>query len=268
VTFSTRRCRRARVRRTVPADCPRCGTLSFRLEAGRVLGLLERTGSGKTTLARLVYRLYDPQQGAVRLGGVESAASEAGRCAWTVGVVTQDVQLFQATLRENLTFFDPTIGDEQIDGALRALRLDDWVRSLPHGLDTPLAAGGYGSRPARRSSWPLPGFSYRIRPSWSSTRHHRGWTRSRGPAGAGGGPAARGAHRHRDRPPAADGAAGRRPAHPGRRPRRRDRIARRPGRQSQPRTLPGFSGPGWKRRCNERHLNARRFNWALMRYRP
>jgi ATP-binding cassette subfamily B protein len=59
-------------------------------------------------------------------------------------MVTQDVQLFQATLRDNLAFFNPRIRDEQIERALKELRLWDWLRSLPDGLDTKLAAGGQG----------------------------------------------------------------------------------------------------------------------------
>jgi len=125
-------------------EVPALQGVSFSLKAGQVLGLLGRTGSGKTTLARLVYRLYDPQQGAVRLAGVDVRRAALAEVRGRVGVVTQEVQLFQASLRENLTFFDPAICDEQIEGALRALRLWDWVCSLPRGLDTPLSAGGYG----------------------------------------------------------------------------------------------------------------------------
>ena len=56
-------------------------------------------------------------------------------------MVTQDVQLFQATVRDNLTFFNRTIQDEQLEHALRQLRLWEWAWSLPNGLDTPLAGG-------------------------------------------------------------------------------------------------------------------------------
>jgi ATP-binding cassette subfamily B protein len=116
--------------------------LSFELQPGILLGLLGRTGSGKSTLARLVLRLYDPQVGAISLDGSNIKQHRLGALRQRVGMVTQDVQLFRASVRDNLTFFDRSISDEQIHAAIRALELEDWYRSLPHGLDTVLEAGG------------------------------------------------------------------------------------------------------------------------------
>jgi ABC-type multidrug transport system fused ATPase/permease subunit len=109
-----------------------------------VLGILGRTGSGKSTLTRLLLRLYDPGQGCVRLGGVDIRAAALADLRQRVGMVTQDVQLFGASLRDNLTFFDPSITSAQLAAALKTLRLWEWVQALPGGLDTPLAAGGQG----------------------------------------------------------------------------------------------------------------------------
>ncbi len=118
--------------------------VSTLLPAGAVLGLLGRTGSGKTTLTRLLLRLYDPTVGTVRLGGVDLRRVPNADLRARVAVVTQDIQLFSATVRDNLTFFDPTIPDAQIMAALDALGMGDWVRALPDGLDTLLASGGTG----------------------------------------------------------------------------------------------------------------------------
>jgi ATP-binding cassette, subfamily B, bacterial len=118
--------------------------ISFTLAPGKVMGLLGRTGSGKSTLARLLLRFYDPSAGAVRLGGVELRDARLGELRRRVGFVTQDVQLFAATVRENLTFFDPTIADAQIEGVLTELGLGPWLRSLPSGLDSLLESGGGG----------------------------------------------------------------------------------------------------------------------------
>jgi len=118
--------------------------LTLHLQPGHVLGLLGRTGSGKSTLARLLLRLYDPTSGGLRVGGCNPAEIPLQQYRRRVGMVTQDVQLFQAPVRDNLTFFNPTIPDAQIHAILAELGLDQWLRSLPNGLDTELAAGGAG----------------------------------------------------------------------------------------------------------------------------
>jgi ATP-binding cassette subfamily B protein len=114
--------------------------LSFSLASGRVLGLLGRTGSGKTTLARLLYRFHDPQRGAIHLGGVDLRQAQIGPLRARIGLVTQDVQLFQASLRDNLTFFDPHVADADLTAMLEALGLGGWLERLPHGLDTPISS--------------------------------------------------------------------------------------------------------------------------------
>jgi ABC-type multidrug transport system fused ATPase/permease subunit len=115
---------------------------SFRLAPGATLGLLGRTGSGKTTLTRLLARLYDATGGAVRLAGADVRELRLADLRRRVGVVTQDVQLFRASVRDNLTFFDRAIPDERILRALDEMGLGEWFGSLPRGLDTPLTAGG------------------------------------------------------------------------------------------------------------------------------
>jgi ATP-binding cassette, subfamily B, bacterial len=123
--------------------------ISFHLAPGRVLGLLGRTGSGKTSLTRLLFRLYDPDQGVIRLGGVNIKNARLAELRERIGLVTQEVQLFQATIRDNLTFFDPTISDEHILHAIDDLGLSNWLRSLPQGLNTELASSGSGASGGR-----------------------------------------------------------------------------------------------------------------------
>jgi ABC-type multidrug transport system fused ATPase/permease subunit len=128
----------------VRADGPALENLSFTIPAGARLGLLGRTGSGKTTIARLLARLYDPQEGSVRLGGHDLREARIAELRAQIGVVTQEIQLFHATVRDNLTFFDRTITDTAVLGALDTLGLGDWCRALPEGLDTILPLGGGG----------------------------------------------------------------------------------------------------------------------------
>jgi ATP-binding cassette, subfamily B, bacterial len=118
--------------------------VSLHVPAGTTLGIVGRTGSGKTTLTRLLLRLYDPTSGAIQLGGVDLQAVPNAQLRTRVAIVTQDIQLFSASVRQNLTLFDPGITDAQIWAALELLGMRDWVRAQPHGLDTQLAAGGTG----------------------------------------------------------------------------------------------------------------------------
>jgi len=119
--------------------------VSFELAPGRVLGVLGRSGSGKTTLARLLTRLYDPQRGAVLLGGIDAAQVATEELRRRVGMVTQDVQLFRASVRDNLTFFDgDRVTDERLRDVLHRLGLDDWLAALADGLDSQLESGGGG----------------------------------------------------------------------------------------------------------------------------
>jgi ABC-type multidrug transport system fused ATPase/permease subunit len=112
--------------------------VTFSLQPGTVLGLLGRTGSGKTTLARLIFRLYDPSAGQIRLGEIALPEASVSDVRQRVAFVTQDVQLFRASVRDNLTFFDRTFSDERILAVIAELGLNDWLAALPNGLDTEL----------------------------------------------------------------------------------------------------------------------------------
>lgn len=123
-------------------ESPVLQEVSFELGAGRVLGILGRTGSGKTTLARLIFRLYDVDRGTIRVAGIDVREVQKESLTHAVAMVTQDVQLFQATVRDNLTFFNRTIDDATILGVLKKVELWDWYERLPRGLDTDLDSGG------------------------------------------------------------------------------------------------------------------------------
>ena len=127
------------------AGVPVLRDLTVRLEAGRVLGVVGRTGSGKTTLTRLLPRFYDPQGGVVCLGGVDIRTVRLAAVRSRIGVVTQEVQVFDASVRDNLTLFDDTVPDDRITGVLETLGLGGWLHGLPDGLNTPLGAGGDGT---------------------------------------------------------------------------------------------------------------------------
>lgn len=123
---------------------PTLRDVSFSLAPGQVMGLVGRTGSGKSTVSRLLFRLYDVSEGAVRIDGVDVRNVTLAALRRGVGLVTQDVQLFQATVRDNVTFFDTSISDERIHEVFDRLEMNDWLARMPAGLDTMLEANGGG----------------------------------------------------------------------------------------------------------------------------
>lgn len=118
--------------------------VSFNLESGRVLGLLGRTGSGKSTLSRLLFRLYDVTEGQITLENENLRDLAISEVRHRVGMVTQSVQLFRGSVRDNLTFFDSRVPDDHILGVIDRMGLTDWFQTLPSGLDTELESEGGG----------------------------------------------------------------------------------------------------------------------------
>lgn len=125
-------------------DVPTLHDVSVSLAPGRVLGVVGRTGSGKTTLTRLLLRFYDPAAGVVRLGGMDLRDVRIAAVRSRIGLVTQEINLFHASVRDNLTLFDDSIPDEQIRAVLDSLGMGEWLRELSNSLDTELAPEGAG----------------------------------------------------------------------------------------------------------------------------
>jgi ATP-binding cassette subfamily B protein len=123
--------------------------VSVTLAPGQRLGIVGRTGSGKSTVARLLARQHDPQQGCVRLGGVDLRQAQLRGLRARIGLVTQAVQLFDASLRANITFFDPAIADDRLMAVLAEVGLGPWLAQLPQGLDTPVSAASLSAGEAQ-----------------------------------------------------------------------------------------------------------------------
>ncbi|MDQ3614207.1 MAG: ABC transporter ATP-binding protein/permease [Chloroflexota bacterium] len=117
--------------------------ISFRAEPGQMVALVGSSGAGKSTIASLAPRLYDVDDGAVRLGGVDVRDLTFETMRQTIGMVTQDGHLFHDTLRANLLLANPEASEEELWHALRRARLSDLIAGLPDGLDTVVGERGY-----------------------------------------------------------------------------------------------------------------------------
>ncbi|MEU9913902.1 ABC transporter ATP-binding protein [Streptomyces sp. NPDC051001] len=117
--------------------------ISFRAEPGQTIALVGSSGAGKSTIAGLLPRLYDVDEGAVRIGGTDVRDLTAGSLRATLGMVTQDGHLFHDTVRANLLLARPEATEDELRDALRRSRLEALVDSLPDGLDTVVGERGY-----------------------------------------------------------------------------------------------------------------------------
>ncbi|UVI32877.1 ABC transporter ATP-binding protein [Paenibacillus spongiae] len=116
--------------------------ISFQLPANTTLGLLGKTGSGKSTLARLLCRMCDPQEGSITINGSDHMEFELDSLQESMGIVSQNIELFEGTLRDNITMYKDHITDDQIMRILDRLALQEWISGIPEGLDKRIEQGG------------------------------------------------------------------------------------------------------------------------------
>ncbi|HEU4976658.1 MAG TPA: ABC transporter ATP-binding protein [Baekduia sp.] len=126
-----------------PDGPPTLDGVDLGVPAGSFTALVGETGSGKTTLAYLAARLYDPQAGRVTIDGVDLRDASFASLARTVGLVSQETYLFHASVRENLRFARPDAADEELEAAARAAQIHELIASLPQGYDTVVGERGY-----------------------------------------------------------------------------------------------------------------------------
>ena len=183
--------------------------MSFEVAPGEMIGLVGPSGGGKTTIANLIARFYDPLAGTVRIDGIDLRTIDTGSYRRQVGMVLQDPYLFHGTVAENIRYGLPDAGIGQVVSAARAANAHDFVCRLPHGYDTMVGERGHtlsgGERQrdlhragdAARPAHPDPGRGDQL------GRH-----RDRAQDPGGDGPADRRTHGVRHRPPSVDAAPG------------------------------------------------------------
>ncbi|HEX5118443.1 MAG TPA: ABC transporter ATP-binding protein [Pseudonocardiaceae bacterium] len=125
------------------ADRPALTDIDLDVPAGSTLALVGETGSGKTTLASLVARLYDPTQGTITIDGVDVRRMRLADLARIVGVVSQETYLLHTTVRENLRYAKPDATDADIEQAAQAAQIHELISSLPDGYDTMVGSRGH-----------------------------------------------------------------------------------------------------------------------------
>jgi ATP-binding cassette subfamily B protein len=117
--------------------------VSFRAPSGKLTALVGPSGAGKTTITALAARLYDPNDGTVRIGGYDVRDVTQQSLHDVVGVVTQDAHLFHDTIRANLTYARPAATELELIGACEAAQIWELISALPDGLDTVVGDRGY-----------------------------------------------------------------------------------------------------------------------------
>jgi ATP-binding cassette subfamily C protein LapB len=134
------------------SDIPALKRVSFVIEAGEHVGIIGRIGSGKSTIEKLILKLYEPDEGSILIDDVDISQIDPARLRRFIGYVGQDIGLFRGTVRENIVNRRPGVGDERLLEAARISGVDEFVRRHPMGYNMPIGERGQGLSGGQRQS--------------------------------------------------------------------------------------------------------------------
>lgn len=118
--------------------------LSLKVKAGEMLGIVGKTGAGKTTISNLIARLYDPKEGVVKIDGVDVKDMKMRQIRDNIGIVSQDIFLFMGTIADNIRYARPDATDDEVIAAAKAASAHAFITKLPDGYETAVGSGGQG----------------------------------------------------------------------------------------------------------------------------
>ena len=116
--------------------------LSLKIEAGEMLGIVGKTGAGKTTVSNLIARLYDPKEGVVKIDGYDVKELSSKQIRQNIGIVSQDIFLFMGTIADNIRYARPEATNDEVIAAAKAASAHGFISKLPDGYETWVGSGG------------------------------------------------------------------------------------------------------------------------------
>ena len=134
------------------SEVPALNDVSFTILPGEHVGIIGRIGSGKSTIEKLILKLYEPTEGSILVDDIDTAQIDPARLRNFIGYVSQDVSLFRGTVKDNILYRAPTASDEKLLEAAQLSGADEFIKRHPLGFNMPVGERGHGLSGGQRQS--------------------------------------------------------------------------------------------------------------------
>jgi ATP-binding cassette subfamily C protein LapB len=134
------------------SDLPALKNVSFTIQPGEHVGIIGRIGSGKSTIEKLILKLYEPDEGSILIDDIDILQIDPARLRKHIGYVSQDIALFRGTVKDNITYRAPNISDEKLIEVAHLSGVDEFIRRHPLGYNMPVGERGHGLSGGQRQS--------------------------------------------------------------------------------------------------------------------